>query len=129
MQNIFEGLVVNEKVIEKNVEAELPFIATENIIMAMVQHGEDRQQVHERIRVLAQQAGNRVKLEGKSNDLLTRIQRDPYFEPIKDSLESMMNPRNFIGRAPDQVEEFIKEEVSPVLEKFEGLLGSAPFLL
>lgn len=88
MQNIFEGIVVYEKVIERHVRQELPFMATENIIVAMVKKNGDRQQCHERIRVLSVEAAAVVKIEGGDNDLLDRIRRDPYFAPIHSEVSS-----------------------------------------
>nr|KAG5714657.1 hypothetical protein BaRGS_000145 [Batillaria attramentaria] len=102
MQNVFEGMVVYPKVIERRVRQELPFMATENIIMAMVKAGGDRQECHEQIRVLAQQAGNRVKQEGEDNDLVERIKDSKYFAPVHDQLDALMNPATFVGRAPAQ---------------------------
>ena len=136
MQNIFEGLVVNPRVIERRIKAELPFMATENIIMAMVRLQPDglgdRQECHERIRQLSQQAGVVVKQEGRDNDLISRIRADPYFAPVVPELEALMDPGTFVGRAPQQVDEFLQEEVSPVLDKYGGgdkLAGSAEFKL
>jgi adenylosuccinate lyase len=130
MQNVFEGLVVNPKVIERRVNAELPFMATENVIMAMVRKHGDRQVCHEKIRVLSQEAGAVVKREGKDNDLIERIRADPYFSPILPELDSLLDPATFVGRAPEQVDEFLLEEVKPVLEKYsEKLRGSAEFKL
>nr|XP_033785309.1 adenylosuccinate lyase isoform X2 [Geotrypetes seraphini] len=102
LQNITEGLVVYPKVIERRIRQELPFMATENIIMAMVKAGGNRQDCHERIRVLSQQAAAVVKQEGGDNDLIARIQADPYFNPIQKQLESLLEPKSFIGRAPQQ---------------------------
>merc|ERR1719150_2977043 len=123
LQNIFEGLVVYPKVIERRIKAELPFMATENIIMAMVKKsGGDRQECHEKIRVLSQAAGDIVKSEGGDNDLIERIRGDPYFSPILAELDSLLDPGTFIGRAPEQVDEFLKEEVEPMLKQYAGSL-------
>ncbi|CAI9556975.1 unnamed protein product, partial [Staurois parvus] len=103
LQNISEGLVVYPKVIERRIRQELPFMATENIIMAMVKSGGNRQDCHERIRVLSQQAAAVVKQEGGDNDLTNRIRSDPYFAPIHTQLDQLLDPKSFVGRAPQQV--------------------------
>uniref|UniRef100_A0A8C1S6M7 Adenylosuccinate lyase n=1 Tax=Cyprinus carpio TaxID=7962 RepID=A0A8C1S6M7_CYPCA len=120
LQNITEGLVVYPKVIERHIRHELPFMATENIIMAMVKAGGNRQDCHEKIRVLSQQAAAVVKQEGGDNDLLARVQADPYFAPIIGQLDSILDPKTFIGRAPQQVTRFLSEEVRPVLEPYKN---------
>ncbi|KAL7639472.1 UNVERIFIED_CONTAM: hypothetical protein RMT77_009973 [Armadillidium vulgare] len=122
LQNICEGLVVYPKIIALHIEQELPFMATENVIMAMVKAGGDRQECHERIRVISQEAGNRVKLEGKENDLVERIKKDPYFAPVHSQLSALLEPSSFIGRAPEQVEEFLKNDVEKVLLKYKNNL-------
>lgn len=123
LQNVTEGLVVYEKVIEKNIMKELPFMASENFIMAMVTlHGADRQECHEKLRVLSHQSGYCVKMEGKDNDLVERIKADPYFAPIMPDIDRLLDPKTFVGRAPQQVEEFLQEEVHPVLNKYHGQL-------
>lgn len=122
LQNITQGLVVYPKVIERYIQQELPFMATENFIVAMVKAGGDRQKCHERIRVLSQEAGDVVKKQGKDNDLVQRIANCSYFQPIHDQLEALLNPSTFIGRAPEQVEEFLQEEVQPVLSKYPNLV-------
>ena len=119
LQNISEGLVVYNKVIERRVNQELPFMATENIIMAMVKTGGDRQECHEQIRVLSQEAGNVVKQAGGDNDLVERIRRTHYFKPIHDILDSLMDASTFIGRAPKQVEQFLEIEVKPKLQNIQ----------
>ncbi|KAG7239394.1 hypothetical protein INR49_029160 [Caranx melampygus] len=113
LQNVTEGLVVYPKVIERHIRHELPFMATENIIMAMVKAGGNRQDCHEKIRVLSQEAAAVVKQEGGDNDLLARVQRDPYFAPILGQLDALLDPKTFIGRAPQQVARFLSEEVRP----------------
>ncbi|XP_050058749.1 adenylosuccinate lyase isoform X2 [Aphis gossypii] len=118
VQNIFEGLSVFPKVISRNIEKVLPFMATENVIIAMVRAGGDRQVCHEKIRVLSLEAASTVRLEGKDNDLMNRIIQDPYFEPIIKELPDILNPLTFIGCAPDQVTHFLKEEVQPVVNKY-----------
>ncbi|XP_017882140.1 adenylosuccinate lyase [Ceratina calcarata] len=123
LQNITEGLVVYPKVIERHIAQELPFMTAENIIMAMVKAGGDRQICHEKIRVLSQEAGAQVKQHGKDNDLVERIKSDPYFAPILNQLKELLDPKTFVGRAPEQVVEFLEEEVYPVLENYKGQLG------
>ncbi|XP_023343957.1 adenylosuccinate lyase [Eurytemora carolleeae] len=122
LQNITEGMVVYPKVIERYIAQELPFMATENFIMAMVKAGGDRQDCHEQIRVLSQQAGDVVKKEGGDNDLIQRIKDCAYFAPIHAELETLMDPTTFVGRAPEQVREFLDSEVYPVLAKYPGQL-------
>uniref|UniRef100_A0A1B6MKD4 Adenylosuccinate lyase n=2 Tax=Graphocephala atropunctata TaxID=36148 RepID=A0A1B6MKD4_9HEMI len=123
LQNIVEGLVVYPKVIERHVRQELPFMCTENIIMAVVKAGGDRQVCHEHIRVLSQEAGLAVKRDGLDNDLVERIRQHPYFQTILDQLDSLLDPSTFVGRAPDQVTEFLRDEVAPVLKKYEGKIS------
>ncbi|EDW25174.1 GL22992 [Drosophila persimilis] len=120
--NISQGLVVYPKVIERHISQELPFMSTENIIMAMVKAGGDRQICHEKIRVLSQEAGAQVKQHGKDNDLVDRVRKDPYFAPILNQLDNILDARTFIGRASDQVEEFVAEEVEPVLARYADAL-------
>ena len=116
--NVCDGLVVYPKVIEKHLRQELPFMATENIMMRAVKNGGDRQQLHEAIRVHSMAAGARVKEEGKENDLVDRLAADPLFGITKSEIEEILKPENFIGRADRQVEDFLKEEVAPVLQKY-----------
>ncbi|KAG0345853.1 adenylosuccinase ade13 [Podila humilis] len=122
LQNISEGLVVYPKVIERRIHQELPFMATENIIMAMVKKGGDRQECHEHIRVLSHEAGAVVKQQGGENDLIERIRKDPYFQPIWADLASLMDPSTFIGRAPQQVDRFLKNYVEPALKPYSAVL-------
>lgn len=117
--NISQGMVVYSKVIERNVNQELPFMATENVIMAMCKVGGDRQVCHEKVRVLSQEAAEQVKRYGRDNDLVARIKDDAYFGPILEELPSILDPQTFIGRASDQVKEFIEEEVEPVLQRYQ----------
>lgn len=124
LQNISEGLVVYPKVIEKRVWEELPFMATENIIMNMVKLGANRQECHENIRQLSQEAGKMVKMEGKANDLIQRIQQHSFFAPIHPNLTNILHPNNFIGRAPQQVERFIAEEVTPALKPYANKMDT-----
>ena len=121
--NIVDGMVVYEKVIHKHLMAELPFMATENIMMDAVKAGGDRQELHERIRQHSMAAGRVVKEEGKDNDLLERIAADPAFGMTMDQLQAIMKPENFVGRAPEQTEEFISEYVKPVLDENKDILG------
>ncbi|XP_074758639.1 adenylosuccinate lyase isoform X2 [Athene noctua] len=123
LQNISEGLVVYPKVIERRIRQELPFMATENIIMAMVKAGGNRQDCHEKIRVLSQQAAAVVKQEGGDNDFIDRVRADPYFSPIHKQLESLLDPSSFTGRAPQQVAKFLKEEVRPALIPYQSKMG------
>ncbi|EDV42306.1 uncharacterized protein Dana_GF17915 [Drosophila ananassae] len=120
--NISQGLVVYPKVIEKHIAQELPFMSTENIIMAMVKAGGDRQVCHEKIRVLSQEAGAQVKQHGKDNDLVDRVRKDPYFSPILEQLDTILDAKTFTGRASDQVGEFVAEEVQPVLARYAEAL-------
>uniref|UniRef100_A0AAX7VS73 Adenylosuccinate lyase n=1 Tax=Astatotilapia calliptera TaxID=8154 RepID=A0AAX7VS73_ASTCA len=108
------------KFIERHIHHELPFMATENNIMAIVKAGGNRQECHEKIRVLSQEAAAVVKQEGGDNDLLVRIQRDPYFAPILGQLDALLDPKTFIGRAPQQVKTFLAEEVRPLLEPYKA---------
>ena len=112
LENIARGLVVYPKMIERNLMAELPFMATENILMAAVERGGDRQTLHEKIRQHSQAAGNRVKIEGRENDLLERLRRDPDFAQLP--LDELLQPQAFIGRAPQQVDDFLAEYVAPL---------------
>lgn len=119
--NISQGLVVYPKVIERHISQELPFMSTENIIAAMVKAGGDRQECHEKIRVLSHEAGAQVKQFGKDNDLVERIRNDSYFKPIMNKLDTILDAKTFIGRAPEQVTEFIEEEVNPILKNYENV--------
>ncbi len=121
--NVVDGLVVYPKVIESRLMKELPFMATENIMMDAVKAGGDRQELHERIRQHSMAAGRVVKVEGKENDLLERIAADPAFGMTKEQLDAIMEPKNFVGRAPEQTDEFIKEVVNPILEENKDILG------
>jgi adenylosuccinate lyase len=124
LQNVCEGLVVYPQVISRHIRDELPFMATENIIMAMVSTGASRQECHEQVRVLSHQASQRVKQEGLDNDLISRIRASSYFAPIHARLEALMDPQTFIGRAPEQVERFLQLEVRPALVRYAACLGS-----
>ena len=121
--NVADNLVVYEKVIAKHIRAELPFMATENIIMACVKAGGSRQELHERIRVLSMEAGKNVKVEGGENNLIALIKQDDMFKAVWDSLDEILDANKFIGRAPSQVVEFITNEIEPILAKHADLLG------
>jgi adenylosuccinate lyase len=121
--NVSENLVVYDKVIAKHISAELPFMATENIMMECVKHGGNRQELHEEIRVLSMQAGKNVKELGKENNLIELIKADKMFAPVHDKLDDILDAKNFIGRAPSQTVEFIKNEVDPILQANSGVLG------
>ena len=122
-RNVASGLVVHPKVIEKHVLEELPFMASENIMMDAVVRGGDRQELHERIRVLSQEAGRNVKDLGLSNNLIDLIAADPAFGLTREELTAHLEPSRYIGRCPEQVEEFLTQEVQPVLEKYADVLG------
>jgi len=124
--NVGDGLVVYPKVIERNLRAELPFMATENILMEAVKAGGNRQELHEQIRVHSQAAANEVKLNGKDNDLMQRLASDPAFKKIAGRLGGMLDPKKYIGRAPQQVDAFMKSVVAPVRRRYRGTkTGSA----
>ena len=122
--NVSKGLVVYPKVIEAHLMAELPFMATENIMMDAVKAGGDRQELHERIRVHSMAAGKVVKEEGKPNDLLDRIAADPAFNVTREDLDRVMKPENYVGRAPEQTEEYLRDVIRPILDENKGLLGA-----
>lgn len=122
-QNIMDGLVVYPKIIEKRIMSELPFMATEYIIMEGVKNGGDRQELHERIRIHSMEAGKMVKVEGKDNDLIERILADDYFNIDKERLVEILDPKNFIGFSSQQTEDFINEEINPVIKQYEKMLG------
>ncbi|WP_027307501.1 adenylosuccinate lyase [Caloramator sp. ALD01] len=119
--NVTSNLVVNEKIILKRVREELPFMATENILMECVKKGGDRQELHERIRVHSMDASKNIKTYGGENDLLERIINDPVFNLDKDDLDDIMNENNYIGRSKEQVDEFICEVVEPIIKKYENI--------
>ncbi|HUS91702.1 MAG TPA: adenylosuccinate lyase [Phycisphaerae bacterium] len=121
--NVAQGLVVYPAVIAAAVRAELPFMATENILMAAVQAGGDRQDLHERIRTHSLAAGEQVKLHGRANDLIERLKADEAFAAV--DIAAVLNPKAFIGRAPEQVDEFLAEQVGPVRARYAELLGQA----
>lgn len=121
--NVADGLVVYPQVIEKHLREELPFMATENIMMDAVKAGGDRQVLHERVRQLSMEAGRRVKEEGKNNDLLERIAQDPLFGLKPEDLASCTDPAKYIGQSAEQVTEFLNREIRPVLREYAGVLG------
>ncbi len=116
MQNVSNGLVVHEKQVEKHLTEELPFMATEAIMMAAVAAGADRQEIHENIRLHSVAAGLVVKQEGKENDLLSRLKADPVYGKI--DIDSLVDPIAFVGRAPQQVDEFLQEVIAPILSRY-----------
>ena len=121
--NVADGLVVYPKVIRKRLMSELPFMATENIMMDAVKAGGDRQELHERIRELSMEAGKHVKAEGLDNDLLDLIAADPMFSLSREDLEKSMDPAKYVGRAPEQTREFLASVIAPILEENKYLLG------
>ncbi|SFG42118.1 adenylosuccinate lyase [Oribacterium sp. WCC10] len=121
--NVVDGLVVYPKVIRKHLMAELPFMATENIMMDAVKAGGDRQELHEKIRQLSMEAGKTVKEEGKDNNLLELIAADPSFHLTLEDLEASMQPERYVGRSPKQTEDYINEVVKPILEENKEILG------
>ena len=122
LQNVASGLVVYPKVIGANVAAELPFMATENIIMAGVKAGSNRQELHEQIRKHSQAAAQQVKMQGKPNDLIERLKADPAFGKV--NFARLLRPKDFIGRASEQVDEFVREVLGPIRRKYRKLLGA-----
>ena len=121
--NVVDGLVVYDKVITKHLMAELPFMATENIMMDAVKKGGDRQELHEKIRQLSMQAGAHVKQEGKENNLLELIAADPAFQLSLEELQASMEPSKYVGRAPRQVTKFLEDVIQPILDENKELLG------
>jgi adenylosuccinate lyase len=121
--NVVDGLVVYEKVIYKKFMEEIPFMATENIMMDAVKAGGNRQELHEKIRTYSMEAGANVKREGKENNLLELIAADPAFNMTIDELKALMQPERYVGRAPQQTEEFINEIIRPLLDENKDVLG------
>ena len=121
--NVVDGLVVYPKVIEKRLMSELPFMATENIMMDAVKKGGNRQELHERIRELSMEAGKNVKVEGKDNNLLELIAADPTFNMTLEELQKTMDPSKYVGRSKEQVDNFLTNVIRPVLEENQELLG------
>lgn len=126
--NVTENLVVYEKVIEKRVKEELPFMATENVLMEAVKAGGNRQILHEEIRRLSMQAAENVKINGQPNNLIELIKSDALFASVKDSIDESINPKNFIGMAPEQTLDFIENEVNPILDKNSEFLNKKSIL-
>jgi adenylosuccinate lyase len=118
LHNVASGLVVYPEMIRRRLMDELPFMATENLMMRSVKRGGDRQELHERVRRHALAAGQRVKMEGLENDLLDRIAADPAFGVTREELEEELRPERYIGRAPEQVDRFLEEWVQPVLDRY-----------
>ncbi|HAR91943.1 MAG TPA: adenylosuccinate lyase, partial [Eubacterium sp.] len=121
--NVVDGLVVYDKVITKRLMSELPFMATENIMMDAVKAGGDRQELHEKIRKLSMEAGANVKREGLENNLLELIANDESFGLSLEDLQKTMDPSKYVGRAPEQVEEFLRDVINPILEGNKDELG------
>jgi adenylosuccinate lyase len=116
MQNVVRGMVVHEKQVAKHLAEELPFMATEAVIMAAVEQGGDRQAIHEVIRVHSREASLAVNHEGKPNDLLDRLKADPAFAKI--DIDSLVNPLAFIGRSPEQVDDFLAQVIEPIRARY-----------
>lgn len=123
--NIASGMVVYPKVIQKHLDENLPFIATENILMESVRRGGDRQELHEHIRVHSMEAARRIKEEGGDCDLISRIANDSAFKMSQEDIKAVMKAENYIGRAPEQVDEFLMGHVQPALKDFNGLIGES----
>ena len=123
--NVADNLVVYDKVIAKHIAAELPFMATENIMMECVKAGGNRQELHEKIRVLSMEAGKNVKLEGKENNLIDLVRKDDDFKAVHDRLDDILDAKKFVGRAPQQTAEFIAREIDPILARHKDLLGQS----
>ena len=121
--NVASGLVVYPKVIRRHLMAELPFMATENIMMDAVKAGGDRQELHEKIRQLSMEAGKNVKVLGEDNNLFDLIAEDPAFPLGKEELQACLDPMKYVGRAPQQVEDYLNECVNPMLEENADILG------
>ncbi len=125
MLNVCDGLVVYPKVVEARLRKELPFMATENIMMEAVKKGGDRQELHEKIRLHSIAAGKAVKEEGRENDLLSRLAADPAFGLNEDDFGAILEPSRYVGRSAEQVEEFLSEHIRPILEANRDLLGES----
>ncbi|KAL9050578.1 MAG: hypothetical protein Q9162_006536 [Coniocarpon cinnabarinum] len=123
LHNVSSGLVVYPQVIQRRIDAELPFMATENVIAALVAKGESRQKAHEEIKVLSHEASAKVKVEGGDNDLIERIKRNKFFEPILSEMDALLDPKTFIGCAPEQVTEFVEFEAKPAIAKYEEAMA------
>lgn len=123
--NVTNGLVVYEEMIKKHIREELPFMATENILMEAVKKGGDRQELHEKIRVLSMEAAKNVKEKGLENNLIDLLVKDGSFNLNKEELDDLLDPKKFIGRAPEQVVEFIESEIDPILNNYKNLISNA----
>jgi adenylosuccinate lyase len=123
--NVSNGLVVYDRVVHRRVMEKLPFMATENIMMEAVKAGGDRQELHEAIRVNSMEAARMIKTEGRDNDLLDRLKADAAFAKVADRIDSLVDPKKFVGRAPEQTEEFIREHISPILAMYDYELTGA----
>ncbi len=121
--DVASGLVVHPRVVERNLAEELPFLATEHLLLAAVQAGADRQTAHEALRVHSQAAARAMKEEGAENTLLARLREDPSFARLAPRLSGLLEPARFVGRAPEQVLEFVESEVDPLLARYRGLIG------
>jgi adenylosuccinate lyase len=121
LTNVLDGLVVYPKVIASHVAAELPFMATENILMAAVKAGGHRQEIHEKIRKHSHEAAAQVKQLGKPNDLIGRLKADPAFAKV--DFKKVLNPKDYVGRAPKQVDEFVKQVAAPAIRKYQNQLN------
>jgi adenylosuccinate lyase len=121
--NVVDGLVVYPKVIEKHLLAELPFMATENIMMDAVKQGGNRQELHEKIRELSMEAGRTIKIEGKDNNLLDLIAADPAFHTTPEQLQATLDPSLYIGCSPAQVDHFLTKTIRPILDANQDILG------
>lgn len=121
--NVVDGLVVYDKVIYQHFMKEIPFMATENIMMDAVKRGGDRQDLHEKIRVYSMEAARRVKVEGKDNNLVELIANDDAFSMTEAEINAILKPENFVGRSPEQVSDFISEVIKPILNENKDLLG------
>ena len=122
--NVMEAPAVYPKVIQKHLNAELPFMATENILMAAVKRGGDRQELHEVIRKHAHAAAAEVKEQGRENDLLERLANDPALGMSREEIDAVLDAGQFVGRAPQQVDEFLESHIRPVLERHRDRLGA-----
>jgi adenylosuccinate lyase len=121
--NISKGLVVSPQVIARNVQDALPYVATENLLMAAVVRGADRQAAHERIRLHSRAVADQLKAGGKGNDLVERLRADPVFRGV--DFDQLLEPANFVGRAPQQVAEFIEQEIVPIRLRYQHLLNQS----
>ena len=121
--NVVDGLVVYDKVIYQRFMKEIPFMATENIMMDAVKRGGNRQELHEKIREYSMMAGEQVKKYGNENNLVDLIAADDAFGMTKEEIVALLEPKNFVGRAPEQTEEFLQEVVAPILDANQDILG------